>query len=306
LFERIERARAEQVRASLSVPSAVADGYRGSSTRPHGEAGLWSELSFRLRRPLGILSGAIDKLLITPAAGGKGFDVEIIDFKTNRLRPRNSDGLTSTSSLGPRAPSPASSVAFAQVRVESDQLRQSGIPEGGRGRHPSGAAPPGTPGRPRSQQGVEQIPFDFSAPAAKPEGAVPNEGSLEQQVRIAASDYQLQMQAYALAVSELIPSPGAGSSVIATLHFLGPNVEFHLAADLLSPDACRRAIDAAMMAIVSSGEPGQFPVRTAGHCRMCNFLGICPAGREFVRTMKRDGRGTADLVKAVEAERKTV
>ena len=43
-------------------------------------------MSFRLRRPLGILSGAIDKLLITPAANGKGFDVEIIDFKTNRLR----------------------------------------------------------------------------------------------------------------------------------------------------------------------------------------------------------------------------
>src|SRR6266436_5618939 len=49
--------------------------------------GLWSELRFRLRRPLGILTGTIDKLLITPSTSGEGFDVEIIDFKTNRLRP---------------------------------------------------------------------------------------------------------------------------------------------------------------------------------------------------------------------------
>ena len=26
------------------------------------------------------------------------------------------------------------------------------------------------------------------------------------------------------------------------------------------------------MEIVSSGEPGEFPVHTAAHCRMCNFL----------------------------------
>src|SRR5688572_1233323 len=32
-----------------------------SAIRPSGEPGLWSELSFRLRRPLGILSGIIDK-----------------------------------------------------------------------------------------------------------------------------------------------------------------------------------------------------------------------------------------------------
>src|SRR5207237_10434952 len=48
--------------------------------------GLWSELRFRLRRPLGILTGTIDKLLITPSVNGEGFDVEIIDFKTNRFR----------------------------------------------------------------------------------------------------------------------------------------------------------------------------------------------------------------------------
>src|SRR5207247_6126133 len=47
--------------------------------------GLWSELRFRLRRHLGVLTGTIDKLLITPAANGDGVDIEIIDFKTNRF-----------------------------------------------------------------------------------------------------------------------------------------------------------------------------------------------------------------------------
>src|SRR5205823_5318760 len=55
---------------------------------PKSTPGLWSELRFRLRRPLGILTGTIDKLLITPAHKGNGFDVEIIDFKTNRFSSR--------------------------------------------------------------------------------------------------------------------------------------------------------------------------------------------------------------------------
>jgi ATP-dependent helicase/nuclease subunit A len=250
VFERVERAR-----AALSVPPAVAGGFLA----PRVEAGLWSELSFRLRRPLGILSGAIDKLLITTAAGGGGFAVEIIDFKTNRLRPLTTGG-------------------------------------------PSSTPAPLIPKRPRSKYAVEQIAFDFNAPVTKPHEVVAAEFSLEDQVRIAASDYRLQMQAYALAVGELMPElTRSGSSIISTLHFLEPNVEFHLDADLLSPDACRRAIDAAMVDIISSGEPAQFPVRTAAHCRMCNFLGICPAGREWVRAMKRKSIARGDSVKALEA-----
>jgi ATP-dependent exoDNAse (exonuclease V) beta subunit len=298
VFERVERARA------MSEPPALAGGNleRLRSNFPSGlrlEAGLWSELSFRLRRPLGILSGAVDKLLITPAANGKGYDVEIIDFKTNRLRGRHS-----SSSLGSRAPrgpqrgspvgmahSPASSNEFVQARVESDRLQQSGIPGSGRG-------------RPRSQQAIEQLPFDFSAPATRSEEIVRNELSMNDQVRIAASDYQLQMQAYALAVRELMPSlVTEGSSITSTLHFLEPNVEFHLAADLLAPDVCMHAIDETMMAIVSSTEPGQFPVRPATHCRMCNFLGICPAGREFVRGLRKTNTSEVNLLKAVEAGR---
>jgi len=175
------------------------------------------------------------------------------------------------------------------VRVESEQLWQSG-PQRGR--------------RPRSQDKVEQIAFDFDARATRPEEVVAPEFSLNDQVRIAASDYQLQMQAYALAVGELLPSPtDAGISITSTLHFLDPNVEFHLDVDLVSADACMRAIDAAMMEIVSSAEPGQFPVRAAAHCRMCSFLGICPAGREWVRELRQNSGGGVNLWKVVEAGR---
>jgi hypothetical protein len=99
------------------------------------------------------------------------------------------------------------------------------------------------------------------------------------------------MQAYALAVTELIGGlmprlKQADLSIKSTLHFLDPNVEFHIPGDLLAPDACARAIDDAMIDIVSSIEPKQFPVRPAMHCRTCNFLGICPAGRDWVRSTK--------------------
>ena len=46
--------------------------------------GVLSELRFRLRRPLGILTGTIDKLLVREKADG--LNVEIVDFKTNRFR----------------------------------------------------------------------------------------------------------------------------------------------------------------------------------------------------------------------------
>jgi len=276
VFERVERARA------LSEPPALAAG----SSIPLGGIGLWSELSFRLRRPLGILTGAIDKLLISPAANGQGFDIEVIDFKTNRLR-----GSAATSSAGPRAPSPASS-ASTQLGDQSDQLLRRGNQRGGRVSHPSGAAPPGTPGRPRSQYSrsqysVEQIAFDFNVQAVTPQ-LRSDDQSLEDQIRAVASDYQLQMQAYALAVRELMPSfLTAGSSIRGTLHFLEPALEFNIDSELLSADACMQAIDDAMMSIVSSVTPGEFPLRPANHCRMCNFLTICPAGREWVCEIRK-------------------
>ena len=40
-----------------------------------------------------------------------------------------------------------------------------------------------------------------------------------------------------------------------TLHFLEPNVEVHLADELLEPAALRAAIDEAMLRIISSADP---------------------------------------------------
>ncbi len=58
-----------------------------SSGIPHQFlTGVLSEQRFRLRRPLGILTGTIDKLIIRSSTDGGGLSVEIIDFKTNRFR----------------------------------------------------------------------------------------------------------------------------------------------------------------------------------------------------------------------------
>ncbi|HXM35536.1 MAG TPA: hypothetical protein VN920_10145, partial [Pyrinomonadaceae bacterium] len=72
-----------------------------------------------------------------------------------------------------------------------------------------------------------------------------------------------------------------------TLHFLDPNVEYSLPEELLSPSACSRAIDQAMTEIVSARDPEDFPVHPASHCRMCNFLELCAAGREWLSRQER-------------------
>jgi len=72
-------------KSSAGLPQSSAGLPQSSAGLPQSSAGLWSELRFRLRRPLGILTGTLDKLLITPGSDGKGVDVEIIDFKTNRF-----------------------------------------------------------------------------------------------------------------------------------------------------------------------------------------------------------------------------
>ncbi len=221
VFERIEKARVEISNHSGAVVVV----------------GLWSELGFRLRRRLGILSGAIDKLLITRAPTGNGYEVEIIDFKTNRIRSQKSE--------------------VRSERVETNLA-----------------------------DSIMQFAFDFDAPVNA--GANQSSDTVDDQVRIAASDYELQMQAYALAVTELMPElKQAGFSIKSTLHFLDPNVEFHFSGAQLSSEACALAIDEAMMDIVSSVEPSEFPFRPAMHCRMCNFRGICQPGREWVRADQR-------------------
>src|SRR5262249_51375686 len=174
-----------------------------NSPRPAGQDGLWSELGFRLRRPLGVLFGIIDKLLITRSAEGDP-EIEIIDFKTNRIAYEKSDV--------PHEP----------------QAPRSRAPKGG------------------------QFAFDFeAAPPPKPINRHP---SLEDALRIAAEDYQLQMQSYALAVRELLPSL-AGARVRVTLHFLDPNVEVHLADELLEPARCEQAVDEGMQRSIFSADP---------------------------------------------------
>ena len=185
-----------------------------SSIQPTGETGLWSEISFRLRRPLGILYGVIDKLLITPAG------IEIIDFKTNRIRPAKAP-----------EPEPPKKTQFA---------------------------------------------FDFDEHAAE------RNAGIDAVVRTTAEDYDLQMQAYALAVRELLPGL-ANSKINITLHFLDPNIEMHLTDELLQPAQCQSAVDEAMLRIISSSDPVHFPVKPAPHCRNCNFLRLCSAGKEWVR-----------------------
>jgi hypothetical protein len=54
-----------------------------------GDAVAFSEHKFVLRRRSAMLSGTIDKLVLTRSAGRSGWDAEIIDFKTDRLRVSN-------------------------------------------------------------------------------------------------------------------------------------------------------------------------------------------------------------------------
>jgi ATP-dependent exoDNAse (exonuclease V) beta subunit len=188
--------------------------------RPSGETGLWSEIGFRLRRPLGILFGVIDKLLLTRSSGGI-LEIEIIDFKTHHI--------TAAKSATP----PEQQTA-------------------------------------RVARKKEQFAFNFEDPART------------KAVHTAAEDYELQMQGYALAVRELLPSLDTGK-LRATLHFLEPNVEVHLADELLEATRCQQSIDEAMQRTIYSADPADFPVKTAPHCRMCNFLRVCTAGKEWVR-----------------------
>ena len=201
------------------------------SPRPAGQDGLWSELSFRLRRRLGVLNGIIDKLLITHSGNGEE-EIEIIDFKTNRIFYDNSE---TRSELPPQ-----------RIRAPKDG----------------------------------QFAFDFEA--TPPPKLVNRHPSLAEALKTAAEDYQLQMQAYALAVRELLPSL-SNAKIRVTLHFLDPNVEVHLADELLERARCEQAIDEGMQRTIFSSDAANFPVKTAPHCRMCNFLSVCAAGKEWVR-----------------------
>lgn len=249
LFDRVEKARKHSV---------------NESGVPGNQQGIWSEISFRLRRPLGILTGTIDKLLITPSVKGNGFDIEVVDFKTNRFVAKPSAlKLQSSSSQGSRTSNPQQAASL-RTQTEVGSLVSSA----------------------HYQAASAQMAFDFSAttaPAVAPPIDPEIQISIEDQARLASIDYHLQMQAYALAVRELLPSLNI-RKVQATLHFLHPDIEVRLGEDLLASEACAEALDEAMLKIISSRDPAEFPVRPEVHCRMCNFLSICPSGREWLAT----------------------
>jgi hypothetical protein len=196
----------------------------------HDAPGVFSEQRFRLRRPRGILTGTIDKLLVSKDERQGTLSAEIVDFKTNRFR-----------------------------RAKPD--RPSSLP--GRDRASGG------PGK-RRPASAGQLLFEFSEP-------ISDNLLVRSEVEVAASDYRLQMQAYAMAVRELAPQI---ARVRVTLHFLDPNLEVTLDNELLEAEACGRAVDDAAEAMFSSTRAESFPVHPDAHCRTCAFLRLCPAGRK--------------------------
>ena len=110
--------------------------------------------------------------------------------------------------------------------------------------------------------------------------------SLDEQAERVARDYRLQMQAYALALRELLPADVHVRTLRATLHFLDPNLEISLADELLESRAAAQAIDGAMQTIADIDgtlDADLFPPLPAAHCRTCNFRELCPAGRDWLR-----------------------
>jgi ATP-dependent exoDNAse (exonuclease V) beta subunit len=260
-----------------------------SAIRNPQSSGLWSELRFRLRRPLGILTGTIDKLLIVPAKNGDGFDVEIIDFKTNRFR---------SPAKGETNRSQSAAVAGSVTAPTVTEARRA------------------KPFLSQSAQGF----FDFETPVetlptVDSSGyvlAAQADPAIEEQIKTVAHAYQLQMQSYALAIRELLSisaasGPGSPSGQLAwgggcdrhkprppfkinnlraTLHFIDPNVEISVASTLLDSESCARAIDDEMLAIASLDgtiDAEMFPPNPATHCRMCGFRELCQAGQDWLR-----------------------
>jgi|GEM_PF-309594 len=259
----------------LAAASVTTENHRRKALLlPKSIPGVWSELRFRLRRPLGILTGTIDKLLILPAASGDGFDVEIIDFKTNRFRAgKKRSEVTRV----------AASVTHAVVvskKAESDSQPSQGLFD--------------------FDHVAEEVSVDIPVELPSSIGEV----SIEEQIKTTTRDYQLQMQSYALALRELLcrsahdfeeargaPESSAESglkinSLRATLHFIDANVESLLPAELLDNATCTQAIDDAMALIAALDgtlDAERFPPTPATHCRMCNFLELCPAGKDWLR-----------------------
>src|SRR5205085_7118221 len=75
------------------------------------------------------------------------------------------------------------------------------------------------------------------------------------------------------------------NSLRATLHFIEPNIEISLPDELLDQETCASTIDGAMSSISALDgtlAADLFPPLPAMHCRICNFLELCPAGRDWL------------------------
>ena len=122
-----------------------------------------------------------------------------------------------------------------------------------------------------------QLSFDFSE--LEPEALIDRDLLIQAEIEASAREYRVQMQAYALAVRDLIPGV---LNVRVTLHFLAHDVEVCLPDTLLEREACASAIDETMLALVSSSEPEAFTANPAEHCRVCNFVDLCSPGRQWL------------------------
>lgn len=254
--------RVSAVAPASAVEHTIENHRLKSVPHPQSVPGLWSELRFRLRRPNGILTGTIDKLLITPAANGAGVDVEIIDFKTNRFsvsarRPQTElVGAVTTRTAQVRVPAKTSAKAAGQGLLNFDSAAEEIVIE--------------------DVVSIETVPLN---------------ASIADQVERVANDYQLQMQGYALALRELLPEDVRIQSLRATLHFIEPQIEFSVPASLLAEVICARNVDEAMSTIAlleGTLDADQFPPLPATHCRTCNFVEMCPAGKEWLRSSLRE------------------
>ena len=235
----------ERVEAIRNVSGAVKHGV------PRNEVGIWSELSFRIKRPAGFITGTIDKLLLMPADDGVGLQLEIVDFKTNRFTPRKNNA----------------TIAPIEI-VKPEEIDSS---------------------KTKSKNTGAQFAFDFTPSLGNVTKSVASISAVNvaEQLAVLVADYQLQMQAYALAVRQLLPDVSPTMPLKATLHFLQPNIEHQLSDDILELQTCEGALDQAMLQLAQSVQPEQFRVIPAVHCRTCSFLGACQAGRQWLRTNRQ-------------------
>jgi len=206
--------------------------------------GLWSELRFRLRRPLGTLTGTIDKLLITRAKNG--IDVEIVDFKTNRfarvseqvMRKRaiaTISTTTSGSTVGPRG-----QAAFDFEAVGED------------------ASLVGEPSRQQSlDEQIDNAARDYRLQMQA--YAIAFRELLPRDVRINS-----------LRVTLHFIQPNVEKSLAAKL--LDPET---------CAGAVDQAMSQ-LVSLDGTIDVEDFPPLTDSHCRTCSFLDFCSAGQDWV------------------------